>query len=101
VAFYGDPALRVTLDPAKNEARARFLIMENGSRYRFEAVAEKECRGLVAVLFPRRIGGAIRVTSGAELAPVIADDFILIPDARLAPGVPLRVEFTTEPERTS
>jgi zinc protease len=99
VAFYGDPALRVTLDPAKNESRTRFSIKENGNRYRFEAVTEKEAGGTVALRFPRRIDGDLEVTSGQEHSPVIADDFILIPDAKLKPGEPLRVDFTARAHR--
>jgi zinc protease len=96
VAFYGDPAFRITLDPAKDKARTKFSLKEEGGRYRFEASAEAETKGLVAMNFPKRIRGEIEVTAGGDLHPVVTDDFILIPEATLKPGKPLRVEFTVK-----
>jgi zinc protease len=99
VAFYGDPAMRVTLDPAKNAVGPRFSWKEEGTRYRFEATTVEESKGMVAMQFPKRVEGAIEITAGSEHAPVITDDFILIPEATLKPGAPLRVEFTTRPAK--
>jgi zinc protease len=94
VAFYGDPALRVTLDPARNTGRTKFTLTETDKRYRFEATTVEESKGMVAMFFPHRIKGKIEVVAGKEFAPIITDNFIIIPEATLKPGQPLRVEFT-------
>ena len=93
VAFYGDPALRVCLDAARDPAAPQLSMKENGNRYRFEAVSRQGGSGTLAMRFPRRIPGTLNVTAGQEFHPILADDFIVIPAAKLAAGIPLRVDF--------
>jgi zinc protease len=109
VAFYGDPAWDARMAEGKCNYRQELTgsdgtwtltvtplagadswkpVNQNGS--------QRGGRPIVAFL-PERIDPAsIRITEGAALHPVIADDFILVPlPGEAAPAESLRVVFTT------
>jgi hypothetical protein len=108
VAFYGDPAWEARMAPGKlnweqklTEEKGTFTLTltplagaetwqpvnKNGS--------QRGGRPVVQFL-PKRIDPAkVKVTAGKDLAPVIADDFILVPLPEKTEG-PLTVQFTAE-----
>jgi len=97
VAFYGDPAWEARLAPRPLAWDQR--LTEKGGVHAFELAANQECapsRPAFALL-PRRIGEA-QVTEGADLRPVVTDNFLLLPlPAKLEKGKTLRVAFTVAP----
>jgi hypothetical protein len=108
VAFYGDPAWNSSMaDGALNWEQK---LTQKGDTYTLEIVplrgpdtfhpvnkngAQRGWRPIVHFL-PHRIKD-IKVTAGAELSPVITDDFILLPNPREhRDGAKYRVEFTAK-----
>jgi hypothetical protein len=105
VAFYGDPAWEARLAPADNaweQTLTRqggtwtFEIKPNLGEKTFEPVngngSQRGGRPMIQ-FFPARVS-APKVLEGADLQPVITDNFILVPNPRTcAPGRKYRVVF--------
>ncbi len=79
VAFYGDPAWEARVVPQRELDWEQELTEEEG-RFRFEVTARTAGNwGIPPMAFlPYRVK-EIRVTTGAELQPLITDDFLLLP----------------------
>ena len=109
VAFYGDPKwlARMADGPRSFEQTLTekdgvhtFEIRPNLGDRSFDPVnrngSQRGGRPFIA-FFPRRVGPA-QVREGASLAPVIADDFILVPNpGRCDPAQAYRVVFAAAP----
>ena len=98
VAFYGDPALRCTLDPTKCPADVKFSLTTNWRGLCTVAMtvgnpAPGSTGGAACYLFPKRLAGKIEIVSGREFAPIIADDFILLTKPDYTPGKTCSVKF--------
>jgi len=108
VAFYGDPAWSARMAPGRLAFEQSLRSSPDG-RYTFEFRgdaedsfgpvdtngSQRQPRPLVA-FFDRRLGN-IHIVEGAELEPVIADDFLLVDrPSRCAPGRTYRVVFRAE-----
>lgn len=105
LAFYGDPAWSARLAPGPlaweqslTEAGGvwTFEVKPQRGEKTFEPVnkngSQRGGRPMVAFL-PRRIGPA-KIVEGAELKPVITDDFVLVPNpVRCETGRVYRVRF--------
>lgn len=104
LAFYGDPAWEARLAPLPCGFDQQLRVVED--QFVFEITprrgtnsftllnpngSQRGGRPLVQFL-PCRIGQA-EVLEGAHLQPVITDNFILVPQPRLATNQPLRVVF--------
>jgi zinc protease len=111
VAFYGDPAWEARMAPGPLWYE-QSLTEENGTytltitplrgAASFDAVntngSQRGGRPFVAYL-PERIKD-LKLLAGADLAPVITDDFVLVPrPATCDPGRSYRVVFTGSPVR--
>ncbi len=111
VAFYGNPAWEARMTPGKLNWEEKWTQTETGGTLEITPQAGQETfapvntngsqRGGRPIIrfFEKRIDpDTVEITEGAELKPVIADDFMLIPlpDAK-APVKELRVSFTAEP----
>jgi zinc protease len=97
VAFYGDPGWVARMAPGPlrwqqsldvQGDRYRFTIRPQCGAQSFQPVntngSQRGGRPIVQLL-PRRIDASrVKVVAGAELAPVIADDFVLVPLPRPA-----------------
>jgi len=108
VAFYGDPgwAARMADRPKAFDQRISmqdgtyvFEVMPRRGPDSFDAVnrngSQRGGRPFVAYL-PHRIRNA-QVIEGADLEPVITDDFILVPNPRVCdPAKTYRVVFRAE-----
>ena len=108
VAFYGDPAWSATMAPGP--LRWKQTLAEKDGRFRFEikpldgekSFATIDTNGSqrggrpIVQLLPHRIRAAsVQLTAGADLQPLITDNFILIPRPKhCEPGRTYRVEFT-------
>ncbi|MFT5524685.1 MAG: hypothetical protein ACI9HK_002647 [Pirellulaceae bacterium] len=108
VAFYGDPAWDSSM--ADGPLNWEQKLTQNGDRYTLEIVpqrgpdtfhpvnkngAQRGWRPIVHFL-PHRLKD-IKVISGDELKPVVADDFVLIPNPREhRQGTTYRVVFTAK-----
>ena len=79
IAFYGDPAWEARTAPVRPAPWTCFLTERDG-RFTFavKALSDGTWGRSPALLFPRRLRG-VRITSGADLQPVIAENFILLP----------------------
>jgi zinc protease len=109
VAFYGDPAwsARMADLPKAFEQRLTeekgtftFEIKPNRGANSFKPVntngAQRGGRPFVAYL-PRRVRD-VKITGGAELNPIITDDFMLVPNPGVFdPGKTYKVVFTARP----
>ncbi len=109
VAFYGDPAWPARMSPGKPTYEQKLTI--EGETYTleirprkgaasFEPVntngSQRGWRPVVAFL-PHRVGN-VRLLKGAELAPVVTDDFVLVPRPRVCPpDAVFTVSFAAEP----
>lgn len=98
VAFYGDPALRCTLDPKKCPADIKFSLKENNGAGTFEMTVGKPApgstgNGPACFRFPKRMPGKITIISGQEYEPVIADDFIILTKPDYTAGKASTVRF--------
>jgi zinc protease len=101
VAFYGDPAVRVTTDPGKCETGVTILFSQQKDRCSLEVRIAKKTAGVagdqpVAVLFPKRIRGRIVLTEGQEYSPVVTDDFLLLRKPKYDPESRYKVQFRVE-----
>ncbi len=100
VAFYGDPAMRVMLDGQKQPAGVAFGLSSKESAHSLNVTIAPECKvkgGWIALYFPKRIPGPIKVTAGAEYEPLITENFIVLRKADYTPGRKYRVTFTATP----
>jgi hypothetical protein len=79
VAFYGDPAWEARLKSQRTPAWSQELTEEDGT-FRFEVLANTggTWSTPATAFLPYRVE-EIEITAGAELNPVITDDFILLP----------------------
>ena len=94
IAFYGDPAWEARVAPVR-PAPWTCTLTERDGRFTFtvKALGDGTWGRPPAILFPRRLRG-VRVLSGAELQPVITENFILLPlKGAFKRGDVLRVEF--------
>jgi hypothetical protein len=106
LALYGDPAWNARMAPGKlsydqslNEVSPRLFAVEVKPRLgdtSFDPVnkngSQRGWRPIIQML-PKRVKN-VEITQGQELAPVICDDFVLIPNPRVCvPGKTYRVEF--------
>ncbi len=93
VAFYGDPAWEARLVP--RPLAWDQTLTEKGGVYTFELAANQDCspsRPAFALL-PRCIRDA-QVVEGADLHPLLTDNFLLLPlPAKLEKGRTLRIAF--------
>ena len=108
VAFYGDPAWQARLADgpraweqslSRKANRYVFEILPRRGTNTFEPInrngSQRGGRPLVQ-FFPERLGD-IRIVAGAELEPLITDNFILVPNPdRCDPSRQYRVEFTAQ-----
>lgn len=109
VAFYGDPAWEARMAEADRAYEQQltvrdsvytFLVTPNRGAASFQPVntngAQRGWRPIVHWL-PQRIRN-VKIVSGAEFRPVIADDFLLIPNpGECDPSVSYKVTFTADP----
>ena len=108
VAFYGDPGWSATMAD-RSKAFDQTLTIEgdtytltiipNRGEKSFEPIntngAQRGWRPIVELL-PHRIGD-VNVLSGADIKPVITDDFVLIPNPkRCDPGRKYEITFTAK-----
>jgi hypothetical protein len=109
VAFYGDPAWEAKMSPGKLAYQQSLSQREDGAyvfeiqplagEKSFEPVningAQRGWRPMVA-FFPERLKN-IEVIEGADLQPVVADDFILVPNPKQCdPAKTYRVVFKAQ-----
>jgi len=106
VAFYGDPAWRATMADgerfyeqtlSEKDGIYTFTIAPNKGEGSFEPVntngAQRGGRPVVQH-FETRMKGRFEVIEGADLNPVIADDFILVPNlGKCDPDKTYQVKF--------
>ncbi|MDR2845629.1 MAG: hypothetical protein LBV28_06045 [Puniceicoccales bacterium] len=102
VAFYGDPAWRAVLN---SEKEPRFLttgLVSNGNTHTFtveilnETVAAQNSTP-IGVIFTTRLKN-VKILSGQEYEPVVADNFILLFNPRPKAGEKeIVVKFSGEP----
>lgn len=91
LAFYGDPKWDARLAPGplrweqtivEKDGKWTLTITPKAGADTFKTVnkngSQRGNRPIVAML-PRRISGKVEIESGAELKPVITDDFVLVP----------------------
>lgn len=91
LAFYGDPKWDARLAPGplrweqslvEKDGKWTLIITPKAGADTFKTVnkngSQRGNRPIVALL-PRRISGKVEIESGAELKPVITDDFVLVP----------------------
>ncbi len=111
VALYGDPAWEARVARAETaweqtltekEGTWTFEIKPNLGEKTFEPVnrngSQRGGRPIIQ-FFPVRLKN-VRLVDGAELKPVISDDFILVPNPRTcSEGSRYRIVFTAEPIR--
>lgn len=100
VAFYGDPAFRVLLDGRKQPPGVAFQLRSDKGNHALDVDIAPDCKvkgGLIALYFPRRIPGTIRVTAGEEYKPLITENFIILFAADFTPGKKYSVAFTAAP----
>jgi zinc protease len=109
VAFYGDPAWRATMAEGdrfyeqsltEKDGIHTLTITPKKGADSFKPVnmngAQRGGRPIVAH-FDTRLKGKVVIVEGADLKPVIADDFILIPNPGVCdPDKTYRVVFTTD-----
>ena len=110
VAFYGDPAWTAKMAPGKLAYEQTFTKSEDGvyaveikpllGEASFAPVntngSQRGGRPFVQFL-PERIQN-VKIIGGQELSPVIADNFVLIPNPQSCdPNKTYRVEFTASP----
>jgi zinc protease len=109
VAFYGDPAWQARM--AEHPKAYEQTLTRAGDAYIFEIKpnrgadsfrpintngSQRGGRPFVAYL-PQRVTD-VRILEGAELNPVVTDDFILVPNPRVcAPAKRYRVVFQARP----
>ena len=108
VAFYGDPAWESRMAAGKLNWKQE-LKVENGTHtftitplagaVSWKAVnkngSQRGGRPIIQFLEKRIDPKKVKITAGAELHPVIADDFILVPLPEKADGA-VQVSFTAE-----
>jgi hypothetical protein len=97
VVLYGDPAWEARLVPQGNPAWDQTLTERDG-RFRFEVTARKEgAWGTPPTAFlPYRVRD-VALVAGAEHAPLVTDDFLLVPlTGEREPGAKVVVEFTAK-----
>lgn len=111
VAFYGDPAWPARMAPRPESlAWEQELLEADGGLYTFEIRPRRGERSFqpanvngsqrggrpMTAFLPRRIGKAT-LLEGAELKPVIADNFVLIPNPGVCdPARTYRIRFRAE-----
>lgn len=96
LAFYGDPAWEARLAPRKLPFETKLWV--RGKVYALEIHAGEDCQPFrpVAALLPHRVRG-VEILEGAELGPVVADDFVLVTKpGRFERGKTYRVRFRAE-----
>jgi zinc protease len=103
IAFYGDPAWRVLFDrPKEMNSPYSADVNSEGDRHVFKIVIHNAAEHAqdktpVGLVFGTRLKN-VRLLSGAEYEPVLADNFILLLKPHPAKGeAELRVEFAGEP----
>jgi zinc protease len=109
LAFYGDPAWIAKMEE-RPKAYGQTLTVEgdlytltikpNRGKASFEPIdangSQRGYRPIVAFL-PRRIGEA-KIVEGADLSPIVTDDFLLVPNPRVCdPDREYRVTFEAQP----
>lgn len=101
VAFYGDPAWPARMAATRSPAWRQTLTEQDGL-FTLKLICERNggFGGKPAVQFlPRRVRN-VELLEGRDLRPVIADNFVLLPDApSLKQGDTLTVVFTARPAR--
>ncbi|MBI5369133.1 MAG: hypothetical protein HZA54_19005 [Planctomycetes bacterium] len=97
VAFYGDPAWEARVEKAREPAYEQSLTESpDGFAFEVRALADGGWDRPPAVLLPYRVGG-VKVTAGAEMEPIITDNFVLLPrSGAFKRGEVWRVTFTCE-----
>ena len=109
VAFYGDPAWQARMAPLPkaydqtltvNGATYTLTITPNRGEESFKPIntngSQRGWRPLIELL-PHRIQD-VKIVEGAELNPVVTDDFVLIPNPRTFDSSrPYRIVFTAAP----
>jgi hypothetical protein len=105
IAFYGDPAWQARMAPQQNawdqkltekEGVWTFEIQPNRGAKTFDPISvngsQRGGRPIIQYL-PRRFG-AVEIVEGADLKPVVTDDFVLVPNPRkCSPDQTFRVAF--------
>ena len=97
VAFYGDPAMRVTFDDAKIPADVAMTFEKRDGLYSLTAINGKSMQGArsgspTCYWLPERILHPV-VVSGAEVEPLLTDDFIMLMKPDYTPGATNAVSF--------
>jgi len=109
VAFYGDPKWSARMADAKRAYEQKLEVVDgvytltltpNRGRESFKPIntngSQRGWRPIVAFL-PHRVEG-VKIIAGADLKPVITDDFILVPNPRECdPKRPYVVAFRAKP----
>ena len=79
VAFYGDPAWRASLPPTKLPWEQGFTVDGETVTFTVKALADGTWPGRPLAAFLPYRAAEVKVLAGEELAPVITDNFILLP----------------------
>ena len=98
LAFYGDPALRVTVDSQKCPTDVETTFTRKDDLCTFEVRIGKKPSSIagdqpLAFQFPKRIPGKLTLLSGREYAPVVTNNFLLLAKPKYAPESRYKVEF--------
>jgi len=109
VAFYGDPAWEARMAPGALQWKMTWSQTPEGGSLAIDPQASADSfkpvnkngsqRGgrPIVQFFESRIDPAsVKITEGADLHPVITDDFMLVPLPATASG-PIRIAFTAKP----
>ena len=111
VAFYGDPAWQARMAPmpcawdqtlTETDGTYTLTIEPNRGAKTFEPIningSQRGGRPIIAFL-PQRVKD-VKIVTGADLKPVVADDFILVPNPKTCdPSRKYEVVFTATPIR--
>lgn len=94
VAFYGDPAWEARLERVRDPAWDQTLTEEDGTfTFEIETLSDGPWGRPPMALLPYRVKD-VEVTEGADLEPLITDNFILVPlDGQFGSGDTFKVVF--------
>jgi hypothetical protein len=95
LALYGDPAWQTRMAPG--HLAWEQTLTEKDGEYRFEVRpldGDRSFQPIVHFLLHRIDPRTVRILEGAELAPLVTDDFLLVPcSGKLDPWRPSRLVF--------
>jgi len=98
LALYGDPTWDVRTDESTGKAPWTKTLRNEGNTYTFEISADKDCNagGKVFAFLPKRVKN-IKIVEGADLAPVITDNFIMVRNLKeIKAGSKIKIVFTAD-----